>query len=248
MKELALEITKISKSYDQKNFVFKDLSFKLEKGEKLALVGANGSGKSTLLRSSLKLLPANAEKILLLGEDVTNSTKSELLKVRSKIGFVFQQHNLVPRLSVLTNVIHGSLANSFSPRLWYQSLSPNNIREKALFHLEQVGLCDFASRRASDLSGGQSQRVAVARALMQDPELLVADEPVASLDPKAGFEVMELFKNLCDEEKISFIFVSHHIDHAIYYSDRIIALKKGSIFLNESSDNLKEEDLEVIYA
>lgn len=242
-----LEVEEINKTYNGDDYIFKDISYNLKENEKLALVGANGSGKSTLLRSSLKLIDANAKKIKLFGEDVTDCSRRKLLKVRSNVGFVFQQHNLVPRLSVLTNVIHGALSKSNSPRLWYQTLAKNVIREKALYHLEQVGLADFASRRAMALSGGQSQRVAVARALMQDPKLLVADEPVASLDPKAGKEVMDLFSMLCEKEKISFIFVSHHIEHALQYSDRVIALKNGGVFFNKKSNELKLEDFKVIY-
>lgn len=242
-----LEVKEIDKTYNGIDFIFKDISYKLNENEKLALVGANGSGKSTLLRSSLKLLDANAKSIKLFGEEISNCSRKNLLKIRSGVGFVFQQHNLVPRLSVLTNVIHGALSKSNSPRLWYQSLAKKETREKALYHLEQVGLADFALRRAMALSGGQSQRVAVARALMQDPKLLVADEPVASLDPKAGKEVMNLFNLLCEKEKISFIFVSHHIEHAIEYSDRVIALKNGSIFFNKKSKELNLEDFKVIY-
>lgn len=243
----ALAVSNISKIYPGGQTVFSNINFDIKSGERVAIIGANGSGKSTLLRSSLKLIPANYESIVLLGKEIGNLRGSKLNSIRASVGFVFQQHNLVPRLSVLSNVIHGALANSQSPRLWFQGLAPKAIREKALQHLDQVGLSHLAARRASDLSGGQSQRVAIARALMQDPELMVADEPVASLDPKAGEEVMELFSSLCKKNGITLIFVSHNLEHAIAYSDRIIGLRNQKVELDAISHNQKIESLREIY-
>jgi phosphonate transport system ATP-binding protein len=249
----ALKIENLSKTYPNGKQVFQNISFEIPAGQRVALIGSNGTGKSTLLRSALKLIPAVSEKTILLDRDITKLKGSKLQRMRSKVGFVFQQHNLVPRLSVLSNVVHGALAHEANPRYWFQGFAPSQIREKALLHLEQVGLGDLAGRRASDLSGGQSQRVAIARALMQDPLLMVADEPVASLDPKAGEEVMELFSNLCINKGISFIFVSHNLEHAINYSDRIIGLTKNveantsMIGIDSSSAEQSIERLKEIY-
>ena len=233
-KSIDLEVEGLSKSFNGKDYVFKDISFSMGHDEAVALIGANGSGKSTLLRCCLYLIQPTSGIVRLFGKPVNPKHKSDLRELRSQVGFVFQQHNLVPRLSVLTNVVHGELSNSRSPRLWYQGLAPAEVRNKALTCLEQVGLADLADRRAQDLSGGQSQRVAIARALMQSPRMIVADEPVASLDPQAGEEVMELFVKLIHEHGISLIFVSHHLEHALRYSERIIGLKDGKLDLDST--------------
>jgi phosphonate transport system ATP-binding protein len=148
------------------------------------------------------------------------------------VGFVFQRHNLVPRLSALTNVLHGSQSRVRGPCAWFQGLAPRALREEAMRCLELVGLAHVAGQRADRLSGGQSQRVAIARMLMQRPEFVVADEPVASLDPAAGEEVMRLLVRLLRERDLTLIFISHDLRHAVEFADRVIGLRGGRIELD----------------
>jgi len=144
-------------------------------------------------------------------------------------------------------VLHGAQARHGGPQVWYHPLAPQRLREEAMHCLELVGLADFAAQRADRLSGGQSQRVAIARTLMQRPKLMFADEPVASLDPHAGEEVMELFADLIRRQRLTLVFTSHHIDHALRFGDRVVALRQGSIALDASAGVLDAATLRQIY-
>jgi phosphonate transport system ATP-binding protein len=227
--------------------VLDGVSLAIAHGERVALVGANGCGKSTLLRCALRLIEPDSGTVALDGRDLTALRGRELRRARAGVGFVFQKHNLVPRLSVLTNVVHGALARGLSLRAWRQSFAPAHERALALECLALVGLSHLAARRAGELSGGQSQRVAVARALMQQPSLILADEPVASLDPVAGEEVMELFTRLCREQGITLLFVSHHLEHALRYADRLVAMQKGRIERDVPTSSTNAEELRSLY-
>jgi phosphonate transport system ATP-binding protein len=210
------------------------------------LIGANGAGKSTLLRCCVGLTPIDVGSVCLLGKNLANLSGRELRRLRSKVAFVFQQHNLVPRLSVLSNVVHGALTRH-GANAWLHSFAPRAERERAMHYLDLVGLADFAGQRADRLSGGQSQRVAIARALMQQPKMLFADEPVASLDPRAAEEVMEIFVRLSEKERLTFIFSSHNLQHAMTYSERILALRAGQIVLDGRSKNQNHAKLREFY-
>tara|TARA_E500000331_G_scaffold33358_1_gene27813 strand:+ start:1051 stop:1830 length:780 start_codon:yes stop_codon:yes gene_type:complete len=242
-----LKVTNLSKSYKNKK-VLREINLNVSYGESVALIGSNGSGKSTLIKCLLGL--TNIEK----GEIYTNQIRlnmknNNLLKFyRRDIAFIWQTHNLVPRLSVLSNVIHGSLNSHPNPRLWYQAFAPSEIRSRALNCLDQVGLKNFAKNNVNTLSGGESQRVAIARALMQKPKLMIADEPVASLDPKVGIEVMNLLKDLTLKQGITLFFTTHDLKHAEHYANRVIGLKDGVIKINIKSKELKELDVDEFYA
>lgn len=227
--------------------VFSDVSFRLARNETIALVGANGTGKSTLLRCLMGLIPASAGSVSMLGQSVTSAKGRELRALRAQMGLVSQKHNLVPRLSVLTNVVQGLLGQHPGPRHWSHALAPAASRQAAMHALEQVGLADFASRRADRLSGGQSQRVAIARALVSQPRVLIADEPCASLDPAAGEDVMDLFFRLARQSGVTVIFTSHHIDHALRYGDRVIGLADGGVKLDATAASLAPTDLRGLY-
>ena len=241
-----LAVEGLSKRYPgAEHPVFADVSFRVGSGERVAIIGSNGAGKSTLLRCCLRLLEPSAGRIVLNGHDLTHCRGAALRRARAGVGMVFQKHNLVPRLSVLSNVLHGAQAQRPGPRTWFHSLARASDRTYALHCLELVGLADLADRRADRLSGGQSQRVAIARALMQRPRALFADEPAASLGPIAGEEVMALFADLAVHEGLTLIFVSHHLDHALTYAQRIIGLRNGSLALDtdpsrESATTLRE--------
>ncbi len=242
-----LKVTNLSKSYKNKK-VLREINLNVSYGESVALIGSNGSGKSTLIKCLLGL--TNIEK----GEIYTNQIRlnmknNNLLKFyRRDIAFIWQTHNLVPRLSVLSNVIHGSLNSHPNPRLWYQAFAPSEIRSRALNCLDQVGLKNFAKNNVNTLSGGESQRVAIARALMQKPKLMIADEPVASLDPKVGIEVMNLLKDLTLKQGITLFFTTHDLKHAEHYANRVIGLKDGVIKINIKSKELNELDVDEFYA
>ena len=227
--------------------VFQNVSFDVSTGDSVALIGANGAGKSTLLRCCVRLIEPDQGQILLAGESLSRKTGRDLRRARNRVGFVFQKHCLVPRLSALTNVLHGNLAHRCGPRNWLQGLSRKEDRERALDCLEQVGLGGFADKRCDQLSGGQSQRVAIARALMQEPSMLFADEPTASLDPQSGQAIMELFANLSRVRGLTLFFVSHHIDHALQYADRVLGLRDRELMLDSRSGSESPASLRAFY-
>ncbi|WP_236615077.1 phosphonate ABC transporter ATP-binding protein [Desulfovibrio sp. X2] len=227
--------------------ILSGIELEVPRGQAVALIGSNGAGKSTLLRCLLRLIEPSAGRVRILGREVGALSPRELRALRARVGFVFQKHNLVSRLSALSNVLHGAQARSASPRLWLQALARDGDRLEALRCLEKVGLAHLAERRADRLSGGQSQRVAIARALMQRPQIIFADEPVASLDPQAGTEVMEIFLELIRREGITLLFTSHSLAQALHYSDRVVGLRGGRIELDAPSASLNQEHLRGIY-
>ena len=242
-----LNVADLGKSYAGRGTVLNDVSFNVNQGEAVALIGGNGSGKSTLLRCCLRLIEPDEGKIIFLDKDINRLKKNQLRVLRSKIGLVFQKHNLVPRLSVLTNVIHGAIGREGGFKTWRQGFAPERLRKEAINCLEKVGLQDLSASRADQLSGGESQRVAIARALMQQPDFMIADEPAASLDPKVGQEVMELFFELNQAENITLLFVSHDLDHALRYSNHLLGLQKGKMIINGHTSDFSKGDLSDIY-
>lgn len=227
--------------------VFSDISFRLARGEATALVGANGAGKSTLLRCLMGLIPVTAGTVRLLDQEATSARPAELRALRARVGLVSQKHNLVPRLSVLSNVLHGLLGQQPGVRHWCHGFAPQASRQQAMRALEKVGLTEFAMRRAERLSGGQSQRVAIARAIVSAPEVLFADEPCASLDPSAGEDVMELFFDLARQDGVTVVFTSHNIDHALRYGDRVLGVAEGRMKLDATAASLNADDLRGLY-
>ncbi|GBD39433.1 Phosphate-import ATP-binding protein PhnC [bacterium HR37] len=241
-----LSVTGLSKSFNNRQILNK-VSFTVLSKKVFALIGPNGAGKSTLLRCCIRLIEPDSGEINLFGKEITRANNRELHYIRTRVGFVFQKHNLIPKLSVISNVIQGSLSKRRGPRAWFHSLAPNTEREKAMHYLNIVGMAHLAEHRVENLSVGQSQRVAIARALMQEPELIIADEPAASLDPKTGEEVMNLFVELTRKEGITLLFSSHNLKHALQYSDYLLGLREGSLTLNSPTINLCLSDLKRIY-
>ena len=241
-----IEARAVSKSFGASP-IFSDVSFRLARGEATALVGANGTGKSTLLRCLMGLIPTSGGSVHLLGQQTNEINGREMRNIRAKVGLVSQKHNLVPRLSVLTNVLHGLLGKQPGIRHWSHALAPQSSREDAMQALDRVGLADLAHRRADRLSGGQSQRVAIARAIVSAPKVLFADEPCASLDPSAGEDVMELFFRLVRDEAVTVVFTSHNIGHALKYGDRVLGLAKGRLQLDAKAASLSTSELRDLY-
>jgi phosphonate transport system ATP-binding protein len=242
-----VEVYGLGKTFRPTGRVLDGVALAVDQGERLALIGPNGAGKSTLLRCLVRLVEPDQGEIRLLGEPVRALGRPALRRLRSRIGFVFQRHNLVPRLSVLSNVIHGAHAR-LGLRAWTHRFAPREVRAEAMACLDRVGLAHLASRRADMLSGGQSQRVAIARALMQRPTLLIADEPAASLDPAAGEAVMALFADLVRHDGLTLVFTTHSLRHAIDFADRIVGLQGGRVVLDRSADATTEPELERVFA
>jgi len=246
--EPAVEVSSLAKAYGREQAVFSDVQLSVQPGERVALIGVNGSGKSTLLKCIIGLHASSAGTVTALGETFTGYPGvAQRLRIRKKTGFVFQHHGLVKRLSVLSNVVHGMLGYPGSWRATVQTLAPSVWREDAMRALEAVALSDKAMHRADALSGGQQQRVAIARALIRKPVLIIADEPAASLDPAAGRDIMDVFSNLVRNEGITLLFTSHDMEHAVTYSDRIVALKHGGVFFDKPSSAVTDEMLAEVF-
>jgi phosphonate transport system ATP-binding protein len=227
--------------------VLRGLDLDVAAGSAVSIIGANGCGKSTFLRALVRLVEPSAGTIRILGEDVRALRGRRLGRLRSRVGFVFQRHNLVARLSALSNVVHGAQGRMSGPAVWHQALAPAAVREEALDCLARVGLEGKAGARVDALSGGQSQRVAIARMLMQRPEVVVADEPDASLDPKAGEEVMRLLSSLSREQGATLVVVSHRMEHAARYADRVVGLARGRVALDREASGTNERELEEFF-
>ncbi|WP_374518785.1 phosphonate ABC transporter ATP-binding protein [Hydrogenophaga sp.] len=242
-----LVVRGITKAFTPGSPVLQDVSFAIPAGQSVALIGSNGAGKSTLLRCCMNLIEPDSGSVYLFGQPLQAQSTASLRHLRSQVGFVFQKHNLVPRLSALTNVLQGALARAPFGHAWFQGTAPRALREEAMHCLERVGLADKARHRADQLSGGQSQRVAVARALMQRPRFLVADEPAASLDPISGEEVMSLFSSLVQSEGLTLLFTSHDLEHAVRYAHRVIALNRGRIVQDVLSAQTQATELRTLY-
>lgn len=229
--EPVLEVRGLAKRFAARP-VFDAIDLLVGRGEAVGIIGANGTGKSTLLRCLVRLTEPDAGSVRIFGKPVTGVSARDLRRHRSQVGFVFQRHHLVGRLSALSNVVHGVQSRMSGPRTWLQGLAPEAVRREAMECLDRVGLADRALQRVGTLSGGQSQRVAVARMLMQRPRLILADEPDASLDPKAGAEVMALLFRISRETEAPLVFVSHHMEHVVRFADRIVGLENGRIGLD----------------
>lgn len=223
-----LEVRNLHKVYPNGTRALTDVSFTVDQGEFLVVIGLSGSGKSTLLRCINRLIEPTSGQVIWDGVDVTAASGAELRRIRRHIGMIFQQFNLVKRSSVMTNVLAGRLGYA-NPWLSLLGVWPKADREMALRALERVGIRDKADVRADALSGGQQQRVGIARALMQEPKLILADEPVASLDPVLSHSILQYLEQLNREEKITVVCSLHFLDLVHRYATRVIALKDGRI-------------------
>lgn len=226
-----LSVSKLEKSFDGR-VVLAGIDFTVRAGVATALIGANGSGKSTLMKCLIRLIEPSAGQVQMLGQDVLSLSPRGLQAFRAQVGVVWQKHNLVPRLSALSNVVHGVQARMSGPRAWFQSIAPAAVRAEALECLARVGLADRALQRVDSLSGGQAQRVAIARMLMQRPRIILADEPDASLDPQSGEEIMRLLSDLARQDGLTLIVISHRMEHTLEFSDHILGLQQGKIVMD----------------
>ncbi len=243
---MRVTVKDLAKVYPDGTRALDSVDFEIAPGEGVVILGANGCGKSTLLRCLLGLETISAGQALLDGIDVTRARGIELRKLRRRIGSVFQQFNLIGNLSAFQNVLFGRLGHDGLLRS-LSIASPPQVRDRAMACLERVGLPEKARHRVDQLSGGQQQRVAIARMLMQDPQIVFADEPVASLDPKAGRQVMDLLWEVVEEKGISVICVLHQLELARAYAQRIIGLKGGRIVLDAPPSAISAAAFEALY-
>ncbi|MFA7057014.1 MAG: phosphonate ABC transporter ATP-binding protein [Candidatus Cloacimonadales bacterium] len=237
-----IEINKLNKFYDEATHALKDVDLTIKEGEFLILLGLSGSGKSTLLRCLNRLIEPTSGGITFLGKDVVTASPTDLKSIRSDIAMIFQQFNLVKNLTVLTNVLTGSLSKHTFFSRWTKE-----EKETALKNLKRVGLQDYAYRKVRNLSGGQQQRVAIARALMQKPKLILADEPVASLDPATADSVMNYLGTLNREDGITVVCSLHFLSLARKYGTRVVALKDGKIKFSGTPNEIDDAKFKEIY-
>lgn len=241
-----LRFEHVDKKYGNGVHALKDINLQIGSGEFVSIIGPSGSGKSTLLRSVNKLNPISSGNIYLNQDNITDKKGKDLRALRQKIGMVFQNYNLVERLSVLQNVLHGRLGAMKGLSGIIENYSEED-KKKAIEILEELGLRNFIYNRASDLSGGQKQRVGIARAIMQEPMLLLCDEPIASLDPSSAKTIMDILYQMTTKRNIACIVNLHQIDVAKKYSSRIIGLSNGSIVFDGKPEDLTEIEIEKIY-
>ena len=241
-----LEISHLSHTYANGVTALRDVSFSVEPGEFLVVIGLSGSGKSTLLRTLNRLIEPSDGKITFDGQDVTHISGDALRRHRSQIGMIFQHFNLIDRHSVVNNVLYGALGrtSTVGSILGRYSAEQKSTAQK---NLEIVGIGDKTTYRADALSGGQKQRVAIARALMQDPRLLLADEPVASLDPATSHSVMQYLEKINRELGMTVICNLHFLSLVRQYATRVIALKGGELVFNGQPEEITEEWFRTIY-
>lgn len=241
-----VDVELVTKVYPNGTRALSEVSFPVERGEFVVIVGKSGAGKSTLLRCINGLVEPTSGEVWVEGRKVTGLSGANLRAARKKLGFVFQHFNLVKRLSAIENVLCGMLAGMPVLRSSLRRFGQED-RISALDCLERVGLGDLAYQRADTLSGGQQQRVSIARALAQRPAVILADEPVASLDPESARIVMDTLRSLSSEEGIAVLCNLHQVNLADRYADRILGVREGRLVLDGRSGDLSRDEIEAVY-
>ena len=244
--DVVLELRRLTKAYVPGKPVIADISLSIPGRGLTAIIGPSGTGKSTLVRCINGLVTPTSGDILFKGQPLTGLGRTAQREARRRIGMVHQEYNLVERLSVMENVLTGRLGYVPAWRAWLRRFPAADIA-KAFSLLDAVGLDGFATRRADQLSGGQRQRVGIARALMQEPELLLADEPTSSLDPKTSVEIVELMVRLAGERGLPVIINIHNVELAKRFATRIIGMSKGTIVFDGKPGDLRDSHLAEIY-
>ncbi|KLU60262.1 phosphate-import ATP-binding protein PhnC [Peptococcaceae bacterium CEB3] len=242
-----LELKNVTKHYSPAVApALADISFSVNEGEFISVIGPSGSGKTTLLRTINRMVELSGGEITFAGVSISRLRKSELRKLRSKIGMIFQHYNLVDRMSVIENVLHGRLGHksTLAGILGSYTLAE---KEQALRIIQMLGLDEYINKRCDQLSGGQKQRVGIARALVQNPKLILCDEPIASLDPSSAKIIMDYLKNISRDLGITLLVSLHQVDIALKYSDRVIGVNRGTIVFDGKPDELTRERVSEIY-
>lgn len=245
-----IEVTSLTKIYGSGIVALNNVSIEVGNSEFVSVIGSSGAGKSTLIRCINRLVQPTSGSIHFFGEDITSSNGRSINELRQKIGMIFQQFHLVKRLSVLDNVLAGRLRFTKGISGYTSSLLryfPKSEKEKAIDCLKQVGIADLAFQRADTLSGGQQQRVAIARALAQEPEIFLADEPIASLDMRSATTVMDILGDIHEKRGIPVVVNLHHLDYAKKYATRIIGMRGGEIVFDGKPSDLGKEEICSVY-
>jgi phosphonate transport system ATP-binding protein len=241
-----LEIKQLVKKYHTGDLAINGVDLKVEKGQVMALIGPSGAGKSTLIRCVNRLENPTSGEIWINGENIVKMRSGKLRRARRNMGMIFQEYALVERLTVMENVLSGRLGYVGFWRSFLRKFPQSDINA-AFGLLEKVGLDTMVNKRADELSGGQRQRVGIARALVQKPDILLVDEPTASLDPKTSRQIMRLITELCEENQLAAIINIHDVALAQMYAERIVGLREGSIVYDGPPDDLKPDVLTEIY-
>ena len=241
-----IKFDKVNKFYPNGLHALKNISLEINQGEFVAIIGLSGAGKSTLLRTINRMHDISEGSLTVNGQEVNDLKGKELRKFRRKVGMVFQSFNLVTRTTVINNVLTSRVPDM---PLWKSIIGLYSMEDKviALEALDKVGILDKSYVRADQLSGGQQQRVALARTLAQKPEIILADEPVAALDPITATQVMDDFKKINKELNMSVLINIHHVDLALKYADRVIGIKAGEIVYDGPAKDVDSEILKQIY-
>ncbi|MEX0971199.1 MAG: phosphonate ABC transporter ATP-binding protein [Paracoccaceae bacterium] len=241
-----LTLEGLSKTYKTGDTALSDVSLVVPKGQILGLIGPSGAGKSTLIRCINRLVEPTKGKVVLGDVNLVGLGKRELRRQRRRIGMIFQEYALVERLTVMENVLSGRLGYVSFWRSWLRKFPKSDI-QRAFQLLDRVGLLEHASKRADALSGGQRQRVGIARALAQEPELLLVDEPTASLDPKTSRQIMRLLTEICQERNLPAIVNIHDVPLAQQFMQRIVGLRAGQVVFEGTPEELTQDALTTIY-
>lgn len=241
-----LEFKNVSKIYNGSARALSNANFTVNQGEFISIIGPSGAGKSTLLRCINRLIDVTEGNIIFDGEDITTVKGKKLRNVRTKTGMIFQHYNLVDRLSVVENVLHGTLGRK-STLSGVTGHYTEDEKKLAFEIIESLGLSEQAYKRCDELSGGQKQRVGIARAIMQSPKLILCDEPIASLDPKASKVIMDHLAEINKNKNITCIVNLHQVDVALKYSQRILGVSGGEIVFDGSPSELTQEMIHKIY-
>lgn len=241
-----LRLEALTKRYPTGDLALKGVDLEIPDGQVIALIGPSGAGKSTLIRCINRLVEPTSGDAILNDVQLTKLSKSELRKARRRMGMIFQEYALVERLTVMENVLSGRLGYVGFWQSWFRKFPSADIKE-AFRLLDRVGLSEMVDKRADELSGGQRQRVGIARALIQDPELLLVDEPTASLDPKTSRQIMRLICELCSERGLAAIINIHDVMLAQLFAERVVGLRLGEVVYDGSPTGLTTDVLTEIY-
>lgn len=241
-----LEVQSVSKEYTKGKKALDDVSLTVNKGEFISIIGKSGAGKSTLLRCINRLIDPTEGKIIFDGKDMSEFNAKQLREARREIGMIFQHYNLVDRLTVLENTLHGRLGYTSTIK-GMVGMFTKEERESAIDVLKMLGLEEEIDKRCDQLSGGQKQRVGIARALVQDPKIILCDEPIASLDPSSSKVIMEYLKQINEKMGITVLVNLHQVDVAMSYGKRIVGVQAGKLVYDGDASNLSQDMIHQIY-